>query len=233
MLLGAKRPIIYAGGGVILGKASAQLTELAKMLNLPVTNTLMGLGCYPGSDRQFVGMLGMHGSYTANLAMHHSDVILAVGARFDDRVINGATKFCPNAKIIHIDIDPASISKTIKADIPIVGPVDSVLTEMVAIVKEIGQAPNAETVASWWKQIDEWRGNGRLFPTTRAMVRSSSRRPQSRCSARSPRARPMWHRTLVSIRCSPASTTSSTSPTAGSTRAASAPWASACRQPWG
>jgi len=164
LLLGAKRPIIYAGGGVILGKASAQLTELAKMLNLPVTNTLMGLGCYPGSDRQFVGMLGMHGSYTANLAMHHSDVILAVGARFDDRVINGATKFCPNAKIIHIDIDPASISKTIKADIPIVGPVDSVLTEMVAIVKEIGLAPNAETVASWWKQIDEWRGNGRLFP---------------------------------------------------------------------
>lgn len=135
LLLGAKRPIIYAGGGVILGKASAQLTELAKMLNLPVTNTLMGLGCYPGSDRQFVGMLGMHGSYTANLAMHHSDVILAVGARFDDRVINGATKFCPNAKIIHIDIDPASISKTIKADIPIVGPVDSVLTEMVAIVR--------------------------------------------------------------------------------------------------
>ena len=94
--------------------------------------------------------------------MHHSDVILAVGARFDDRVINGATKFCPNAKIIHIDIDPASISKTIKADIPIVGPVDSVLTEMVVI--EIGRAPNAETVASWWKQIDEWRGNGRLFP---------------------------------------------------------------------
>lgn len=164
LLLGAKRPIIYAGGGVVLGNASAQLTELAKMLNLPVTNTLMGLGCYPGSDRQFVGMLGMHGSYTANLAMHHSDVILAVGARFDDRVINGATKFCPNAKIIHIDIDPASISKTIKADIPIVGPVDSVLTEMVAIVKEIGQAPNAETVANWWKQIDEWRGNRGLFP---------------------------------------------------------------------
>jgi len=164
LLLAAKRPIIYAGGGVIMGGASSQLTELARMLNLPVTNTLMGLGCYPGSDRQFVGMLGMHGSYTANLAMHHSDVILAVGARFDDRVINGATKFCPNAKIIHIDIDPASISKTIKADIPIVGPVDSVLTEMVAIVKEIGQAPNVDTVASWWKQIEEWRGNRGLFP---------------------------------------------------------------------
>jgi len=134
------------------------------MLNLPDANSLMVLRCYAGSDRRFVGMRGMHGSYTANLAMHHSDAILAVGARFDDRVINGATKFCPNAKIIHIDIDPASISKTIKADIPIVGPVDSVLTEMVAIVKEIGQAPNTETIASWWKQIEEWRGNRGLFP---------------------------------------------------------------------
>ena len=166
MILAAKRPILYSGGGVIMGNASAQLTELAKLLNLPVTNTLMGLGAFPGGDRQFVGMLGMHGSYTANLAMHHSDVILAVGARFDDRVINGETaaKFCPNAKVIHIDIDPASISKTVKADIPIVGPVDSVLTEMVAILKEMGETPNKDTVASWWKQIDEWRGEGRLFP---------------------------------------------------------------------
>ncbi len=113
MLLAAKRPVVYSGGGVIMGNAAAPLTELAQMLNLPVTNTLMGLGGYPGADRQFLGMLGMHGSFTANLAMHHSDVILAVGARFDDRVINGAAKFCPNAKIIHIDIDPASISKTI------------------------------------------------------------------------------------------------------------------------
>ncbi len=166
MILAAKRPVMYSGGGVVMGGASEQLTELAKMLNIPVTNTLMGLGAFPGNDRQFVGMLGMHGSYTANLAMHHADVILAVGARFDDRVINGETgaKFCPNAKIIHIDIDPASISKTIKADIPIVGPVDSVLTEMVAILKEIGETPNKDTVASWWKQIDEWRGSGRLFP---------------------------------------------------------------------
>ncbi len=166
MLLAAKRPVMYSGGGVIMGGASAALTELAQLLNLPVTNTLMGLGAYPGSDRQFVGMLGMHGSYTANLAMHHADVILAVGARFDDRVINGETaaKFCPNAKIIHIDIDPASISKTVKADIPIVGPVDSVLAEMVAVLKEIGQTPNKETVASWWKQIDEWRGDRGLFP---------------------------------------------------------------------
>ncbi|QKE62265.1 acetolactate synthase 3 large subunit [Aquipseudomonas campi] len=166
MLLAAKRPVMYSGGGVVMGGASEPLTELAKMLNIPVTNTLMGLGAFPGNDRQFVGMLGMHGSYTANLAMHHADVILAVGARFDDRVINGETgaKFCPNAKIIHIDIDPASISKTIKADIPIVGPVDSVLTEMVAILKEIGETPNKDVVASWWKQIDEWRGSGRLFP---------------------------------------------------------------------
>ncbi len=166
MLLAAKRPVMYSGGGVIMGGASAALTELAQLLNLPVTNTLMGLGAYPGSDRQFVGMLGMHGSYTANLAMHHADVILAVGARFDDRVINGETaaKFCPNAKIIHIDIDPASISKTVKADIPIVGPVDSVLAEMVAVLKEIGHTPNKETVASWWKQIEEWRGDRGLFP---------------------------------------------------------------------
>ncbi len=164
MLLAAKRPVIYAGGGVILGGASAQLTEMAKLLNTPVTNTLMGLGCYPGDDRQFVGMLGMHGSYTANLTMHHCDVLVAVGARFDDRVINGAAKFCPNAKIIHIDIDPASISKTIKADIPIVGPVDSVLADMLAALKDIGTKPNQDVVASWWKQIDEWRGNGKMFP---------------------------------------------------------------------
>ncbi|WP_090308327.1 acetolactate synthase 3 large subunit [Pseudomonas linyingensis] len=164
MLLAAKRPIVYSGGGVIMGNAAAPLTELARLLNLPVTNTLMGLGGYPGSDRQFLGMLGMHGSYTANLTMHHADVILAVGARFDDRVINGAPKFCPNAKIIHIDIDPASISKTIKADVPIVGPVDSVLTEMVAILKEIGEKPSPEALASWWKQIEEWRGHRGLFP---------------------------------------------------------------------
>ncbi|WP_341707350.1 acetolactate synthase 3 large subunit [Halopseudomonas sp.] len=166
MMLAAKRPVIYSGGGVVLGGASRPLTELAKALNVPVTNTLMGLGAFPGTDRQFVGMLGMHGSYTANLTMHHADVILAVGARFDDRVINGedASKFCPNAKVIHIDIDPASISKMVKADIPIVGPVESVLTEMVAILKEIGETPDAEAQATWWKQIDEWRGDGALFP---------------------------------------------------------------------
>jgi len=149
---------------VILGGGSESLTEIAKSLNLPVTNTLMGLGCFPGTDRQFLGMLGMHGSFTANMAMHNADVIFAVGARFDDRVVNGPAKFCPNAKIIHIDIDPASISKMIKADVPIVGPVDSVLSEMIGILKEIGEQPEKASLDAWWKQIDEWRGNGELFP---------------------------------------------------------------------
>ena len=166
MMLAAKRPIVCSGGGVILGGASPQLTELVKALNVPITSTLMGLGAYPGTDRQFLGMLGMHGSYTANLAMHHADVILAIGARFDDRVINGddAAKFCPNAKVIHVDIDPATISKTVKADIPIVGPVESVLSEMIAILKEINQQPDQEGQGAWWKQVDEWRGDGKLFP---------------------------------------------------------------------
>src|SRR6056300_893029 len=137
MLLSAKRPVIYAGGGVIQGEASIQLTSLARRLNFPVTNTLMGLGAYPGSDRQFLGMLGMHGFYEANMAMHHADVILAVGARFDDRVTNTVSKFCPGAKIIHIDIDPTSISKTVNADVPIVGPVQTVLEDMLVQIKQL------------------------------------------------------------------------------------------------
>ncbi|AQZ93563.1 acetolactate synthase 3 large subunit [Halopseudomonas phragmitis] len=164
LVAAAKRPIIYAGGGVIMGGAAKQLTELAKELGVPVTNTLMGLGAYPGTDRQFLGMLGMHGSYTANVAMHHADVIVAIGARFDDRVINGAAKFCPNAKVVHVDIDPASISKTIRADVPIVGPVDSVLSEMLSIVKDESLRPAKDVLASWWKQIEEWRGSRGLFP---------------------------------------------------------------------
>lgn len=163
LLLSAKRPVICSGGGVILGHAATQLTELARKLKLPVANTLMGLGGFPGSDKQFIGMPGMHGSYTANMVMHHSDVILAVGMRFDDRVTNDIKKFCPNAKIIHIDIDPASISKTIRADIPIVGPVDNVLTEMIAVVNELSREINDKALTDWWKQIDEWRSKG-LFP---------------------------------------------------------------------
>ena len=156
-LLAAKRPVLYSGGGVIAANASAELTELAQLLNLPVTNTLMGLGAYPGSDKQFLGMLGMHGTYEANMTMHNSDVILAVGARFDDRVTNNTQKFCPNAKIIHIDIDPASISKTINAHIPIVGDVKNVLIEMLGIVKENNSALDQPALHDWWAQINEWR----------------------------------------------------------------------------
>ena len=137
LLLKARRPVIYTGGGVVQGGGSELLVELAQMLNFPVTNTLMGLGAYPGEDRQFLGMLGMHGFYEANNAMHHSDLILAIGARFDDRVTNTVSKFCPDATIIHVDVDPTSISKTVQADIPIVGPVKSVLTEMLSQIEQI------------------------------------------------------------------------------------------------
>ena len=157
LLLSAKRPMIYAGGGVILGNACQQLTDLARRLDAPVTNTLMGLGAYPGTDRQFVGMLGMHGFVEANYAMHHADVILAVGARFDDRVTNTPNKFCPNAKIIHVDIDPAAISKTVVADVPIVGPVDSVLNEMLEILAATEEKQDGKAIEAWWKQINEWR----------------------------------------------------------------------------
>ncbi|WP_245953306.1 acetolactate synthase 3 large subunit [Moraxella caviae] len=156
-LLAAKRPVLYSGGGVVLGNASDELRKLAKTLNLPVTNTLMGLGAYPGSDSQFIGMLGMHGTYEANMTMHHSDVILAVGARFDDRVTNNVKKFCPNATVIHIDIDPASISKTISAHIPIVGDVKLVLNEMLALLQESDKCIDEHALADWWSQINEWR----------------------------------------------------------------------------
>jgi len=156
-LLAAKRPVIYAGGGVVQGNASHLLTELVRTLGCPCTNTLMGLGAYPGTDPQFIGMLGMHGTYEANMAMHHSDVILAVGARFDDRVTNNTAKFCPGAKIIHIDIDPAAISKTVRVDIPIVGAVEPVLTEMLAQVKAADVKPDAEAQKVWWDQIEQWR----------------------------------------------------------------------------
>jgi acetolactate synthase, large subunit (EC 2.2.1.6) len=157
LMLSARRPMVYAGGGVVQGNASKQLTEIVQILNLPITNTLMGLGAYPGTDRQFLGMLGMHGTVEANTAMHHADVILAVGARFDDRVTNTPNKFCPSAKIIHIDIDPASISKTVTADVPIVGPVDSVLDEMLELIKGSSERPDAKAIDGWWKEIEEWR----------------------------------------------------------------------------
>jgi len=157
LMLGAKRPMFYTGGGVILGNASAALTKLARELNFPVTNTLMGLGAYPATDPQFVGMLGMHGTYEANMAMHHCDVLVAVGARFDDRVTGNIEKFCPNASIVHVDIDPASISKNVKVDVPIVGCVDNVLRVMLNEIADTERRPDATALAEWWRQIDEWR----------------------------------------------------------------------------
>ncbi|MGZ5050054.1 MAG: acetolactate synthase 3 large subunit [Methylobacter sp.] len=157
LLLAAERPIIYAGGGVVLGEASAELTEFAQSLGFPITNTLMGLGAYPSTDKQFVGMLGMHGTYEANMAMHESDVIIAIGARFDDRVTGKLDQFCPHARIIHIDIDPASISKTVKVEIPIVGEVKSVLEQMMEMIKESKKKPSKKALESWWNQIEQWR----------------------------------------------------------------------------
>ena len=157
LMQGAKRPILYTGGGVILGNASGSLTELARIMNFPVTNTLMGLGAYPATDPLFVGMLGMHGTYEANMAMHHCDVLIAVGARFDDRVTGHIEKFCPHAKIIHIDIDPASISKNVKVDVPIVGCVDNVLKTMLEEIKGNDVRSDAVALKDWWQQIDEWR----------------------------------------------------------------------------
>jgi acetolactate synthase-1/2/3 large subunit len=160
LLLEAKRPMIYVGGGAILGEASKEVAELARLLGYPVTNTLMGLGSYPATDRQFVGMLGMHGTFEANNAMQASDVLLAVGARFDDRVIGNPTDFAagnPARKIIHIDVDPSSISKRVRVDVPIVGGVKEVLQDLIAQLKVTPQRPDPATIAAWWKQIDEWR----------------------------------------------------------------------------
>jgi acetolactate synthase-1/2/3 large subunit len=157
LMLGARRPMIYTGGGVILSNAAEPLAELARLLDFPVTNTLMGLGGYPATDRQFVGMLGMHGTYEANMGMHHCDVLIAIGARFDDRVTGNIEKFCPHAKIVHVDIDPSSISKNVKVDVPIVGSVDNVLRAMVEAIKGSKKTPDAESLRAWWEQIDEWR----------------------------------------------------------------------------
>lgn len=156
LMLESKRPILYTGGGVILSGGSAELTQLARELKFPVTNTLMGLGAYPATDPLFVGMLGMHGTYEANHAMHQSDLVIAIGARFDDRVTGNIEKFCPHAKIIHVDIDPASISKNVKVDIPIVGDVKSVLVDL---LEELHSRKDWQTadISEWWAQINEWR----------------------------------------------------------------------------
>ena len=157
-LLLAKRPMIYSGGGAIQDNASEQLINFTQKLGFPITNTLMGLGAYPASNNQFLGMLGMHGTYEANMAMHHCDVLLCVGARFDDRVTNSDTsKFCPNATILHIDIDPASISKTVTADVPIVGAVAAVLEEMNDQIDKSDKEVDKQALKVWWDQIEKWR----------------------------------------------------------------------------
>ena len=166
-LLEAKRPVIYTGGGIVIDNASEQLTAVARKLNFPVTNTLMGLGGFPGTDKQFMGMLGMHGTFEANTAMHHADVIFAVGARFDDRVTNEIEKFCPMATIIHVDIDPTSVSKNVVADIPIVGTCNSVLKEVMLLLEQSSIEQDHDALKNWWEQIDEWRQANGLYTASR------------------------------------------------------------------
>ncbi len=158
LLLQARRPYIYTGGGVILGEATAELRQLVDLLGFPCTNTLMGLGAMPGTDPRFLGMLGMHGTYEANMTMQHCDVLLAVGARFDDRVIGNPKHFgSVERKIIHVDIDPSSISKRVRVDIPIVGDVKDVLQELIVQIKEAQSRPDANAINAWWSQINDWR----------------------------------------------------------------------------
>jgi acetolactate synthase-1/2/3 large subunit len=159
LILAPKRPMIYSGGGVILDNAAGDLTEFVRLLGYPITNTLMGLGGYPGTDPQFVGMLGMHGTYEANMAMHHCDVLIAIGARFDDRVTGDLAHFCPEARIIHIDIDPSSISKNVPVDIPIVGSVSNVLRELNKLLKAGGVRPVGRDTDPWWQQIRKWQAS--------------------------------------------------------------------------
>jgi acetolactate synthase-1/2/3 large subunit len=163
LMLEAKRPMLYTGGGVVLGDASAELIKLARKLGYPVTNTLMGLGGYPATDKQFVGMLGMHGTLEANMAMQDCDVLIAIGARFDDRVIGNPEHFFRKDRIIiHIDVDPSSISKRVKVDVPIVGHVQSVLAEMNELLEADGKPADPEAIKAWWAQIEAWRGKNCL-----------------------------------------------------------------------
>ncbi|MDX1487497.1 MAG: thiamine pyrophosphate-dependent enzyme, partial [Acidiferrobacterales bacterium] len=163
LILSAKRPMIYTGGGVILSEGSEALTEFVRLLGYPCTNTLMGLGAFPGTDPLFVGMLGMHGTYEANMAMHECDVLIAIGARFDDRITGDLNKFCPYARIVHVDIDPASISKNVPVDVPIVGSAGAVLRDMTAAIKASGRKPDQEALKAWWKQIQAWRAVDCLY----------------------------------------------------------------------
>ena len=156
-LLVAKKPVLFVGGGVISANCHDALTRFAKQLNLPVTSSLMGLGAFPGTDKQFLGMLGMHGTYEANTAMHNSDLILGIGVRFDDRTTNNLAKYCPNAKVIHVDVDPTSISKTVPVAIPIVGNAESVLDEFLSLLEDENLAKSQSDLTDWWKEIEQWK----------------------------------------------------------------------------
>ena len=156
-LLVAKRPVLFVGGGVISANCHDALTQFAKQLNLPVTSSLMGLGSFPGTDKQFLGMLGMHGTYEANTAMHNSDLIFAIGVRFDDRTTNNLEKYCPHAKVIHVDIDPTSISKTVPTSIPIVGSAETVLEELLSLLEDENLVKSQSDLTDWWKQIEQWK----------------------------------------------------------------------------
>ena len=156
-LLVAKKPVLFVGGGVISANCHDALTRFAKQLNLPVTSSLMGLCAFPGTDRQFLGMLGMHGTYEANTAMHNSDLILGIGVRFDDRTTNNLAKYCPHAKVIHVDVDPTSISKTVPVAIPIVGSAESVLEEFLSLLEDENLAKSQSDLTDWWKQIEQWK----------------------------------------------------------------------------
>ncbi len=231
LLLEAKRPMVYAGGGVVLNNAAPQLTRLVRLLGFPCTNTLMGLGGFPGTDPQFTGMLGMHGTYESNMAMQGCDVLLAVGARFDDRVIgNPAHFFRSDRKIIHIDIDPSSISKRVKVDVPIVGYVAEVLDEMLRLIESSPHRPDAQALKDWWAQIKEWQRKECLKYDRKA--RSSSRSTSSKSSTRSPAVMRSSPPMSASTRCGSRSTTRSSGRGAGSIPAAWARWASACRRRW-
>ncbi|ABR74405.1 acetolactate synthase 3 large subunit [Actinobacillus succinogenes] len=171
-LLVAKKPVLFIGGGVIIDNCSEKVTQFAKLLNLPVTASLMGLGGFPGTDKQWLGMLGMHGTFEANTAMHNADLILGVGVRFDDRTTNNLAKYCPHAKVIHIDIDPTSISKNVSASIPIVGSVDNVFTEFLSLLQDENLMKSQSDLTDWWKRIDEWKAKKCLeFDRTSADIK--------------------------------------------------------------
>ncbi|MDR9825094.1 acetolactate synthase 3 large subunit [Vibrio sp. FNV 38] len=156
-LVAAKKPVLYVGGGAIISEAHESITALAETLNIPVVSTLMGLGAFPGTHKNSLGMLGMHGTYEANMAMHNADLIFGIGVRFDDRTTNNLEKYCPDAKIMHIDIDPSSISKNVKVDLPIVGSADKVVETMMSLLSEQSLTNDQAELVGWWQQIDQWR----------------------------------------------------------------------------